>query len=104
MGQAEINRNQLITQQQDLQERKTDLQAEVNELQDEYDQIQAELLGNETHQTLSALDEKLHQLEGDNEAMNAFIIDHKTVLNVTELRESTMQTVLNYLSGLRSII
>lgn len=120
---AEIKRNQLIMQQQDLQEKKTELQTQVNELQEEYDQLQvdelfnthlfrsfnilfhsfkAELAGDETHQTLSTLDEKLRLIEEDNEAMNTFIEDHKKTLNVSELRHSTMETVSNYLSGLLS--
>ena len=40
--QAEIQRNQLITRQQDFQEKKTKLQTQVNELQEEYDQLQVD--------------------------------------------------------------
>ena len=62
--------------------------------------FKAELADDETHQTLSALDEKLRLIEEDSEAMNAFIDDHKKTLNVAELRHSTMETVFNYLSSL----
>jgi len=68
---------QLITRQQDFQKKKTKIQTQVDELQEEYDQLQAELADDETHQTLSALDEKLRLIEEDNEAMNAFIDDRK---------------------------
>jgi len=97
---TEIKRNQLMTDQQDLSEKKLQLQTQVNQLQFEYDELQAELACDETHVKLSSLDEKLRQLEEDQETMKTFIDDHKKTVDVAAEKQSTMEIVSTYLKCL----